>query len=196
LLTERTLESDSDDHFSDAQSGRHSPASPIPLTRVERVDTEPRYGEVPGTAAYNMRTEDAQPDEIAVIRTEDNTDPSHVPLDRPSTPGGHPIPITVVEKVDSSPNCGDLHATSGHKAHLGDTMLKGAHAGGSSSELPESRAGTIEDGPVPITKVEKVDSFPTHDEVPGTDAYEMRKADAQPDFVKEVDDVKGKNFIS
>lgn len=40
---------------------------PIPKTVVEKVEPEnPSHGEVPGTAAYDIRTEDAQPDEVRV----------------------------------------------------------------------------------------------------------------------------------
>jgi hypothetical protein len=128
--------SESDDHFSDAQSGTRSPLSSIPVTRVEKVDSEPSYGEVPGTDAYKMRTEDAQPDEIAVVPGNGNTNPKSPAIDRPSTPGGRPIPITVVDKVDSTPS---------------------------------------------------------HGEVPGTHAYEMRKKDAVPDVVEQEGDAPGKN---
>lgn len=93
--------SESEDHFSDAQSAPRSPtASPIPKLRVEKVSTEPSYGEVPGTEAYKLREEDAEPDEIAIV-------PEGLKLDTnvrgddgksPSTPGGHPIPMTVVEE--------------------------------------------------------------------------------------------------
>jgi hypothetical protein len=41
----------SDEHFSDASEGqpkRSNATSPIPITRVERVDDEPAHGEVPG----------------------------------------------------------------------------------------------------------------------------------------------------
>jgi hypothetical protein len=48
------------------------------------------------------------------------------------------------------------------------------------------------DLPIPITRVEKVDSEPSHGEVPGTDAFEIRKGDAEPDIVEEVGDVPGK----
>lgn len=94
--------SDSEEHYSDAQSGPVSPVrapSPIPRTRVERVDDRPAYGEVPGTQAYRMREEDAEPDEIAIIP--DSSDPTPAepePVARPPTPGGHPIPKTVVEE--------------------------------------------------------------------------------------------------
>lgn len=95
-------ESDSEEHYSDAHSGPGSPtrASPVPKTRVERIDDKPAYGEVPGTQAYRMREEDAAPDEIAII-----TDPKNLSKsdsDQPArspTPGGHPIPKTVVEET-------------------------------------------------------------------------------------------------
>lgn len=94
--------SDSDEHYSDARSGPMSPAraSPVPRTRVERVDDKPAYGEVPGTAAYRMREEDAVPDEIAIIPDPSNPSPEQPePSDRPTTPGGHPIPKTVVQET-------------------------------------------------------------------------------------------------
>ena len=99
------------------------------MTRVERVDDQPAHGEVPGTAAYKIRTQDAVPDELEIVpdgmrsrsssRVKDE--------DRPITPGGTPVPKMVVEKVD-----------------------------------PDE---------------------PSYGEVPGTAAYEMRKADAKPDEI-------------
>ncbi|KAK3300446.1 uncharacterized protein B0H64DRAFT_428515 [Chaetomium fimeti] len=94
--------SDSEEHYSDAQSGPMSPsrASPIPKTRVEKIDDKPAYGEVPGTQAYRLREGDAEPDEIAII-----PDPKNPPEPEPEqtspspTPGGRPIPKTVVEET-------------------------------------------------------------------------------------------------
>ena len=40
--------------------------------------------------------------------------------------------------------------------------------------------------PVPTTRVEKTDDVPSHGEVPGTDAYEIRKSDAVPDQLEVV----------
>ncbi|PSK53795.1 Peptidyl-prolyl cis-trans isomerase-like 4 [Elsinoe australis] len=125
----------SDEHFSDASEGQGgrsrsgTASSPIPVTRVERVDDEPRHGEVPGTSAYNMRTQDAVPDEVEIVpdgmrsRSASRLSES----DRPITPGGTMIPKTIVEKVE-----------------------------------PEN---------------------PSYGEVPGTEAWEKRKADAEPDEV-------------
>lgn len=95
-------ESDSEEHYSDAQSGSPSPtaASPVPRLRVEKVDDKPAYGEVPGTVAYRMREEDAEPDEIAIIPDLRNPSPVEPErIARPPTPGGHPIPKTVVEET-------------------------------------------------------------------------------------------------
>lgn len=95
--------SDSDEHFSDAQSGpaESNRTSPIPKTRVEKVDNDPSYGEVPGTEAYRLREGDAEPDEIAVIPDASSKASVSGSEDepRPTTPGGQPIPITVVEET-------------------------------------------------------------------------------------------------
>ncbi|KAK3943637.1 hypothetical protein QBC46DRAFT_456692 [Diplogelasinospora grovesii] len=100
--------SDSDEHYSDAQSGpaESHRTSPIPRTRVERVDDKPAYGEVPGTKAYALREGDAAPDEIAIIPDALNTGKTGLAAEHedgedrtPMTPGGHPIPKTVVEET-------------------------------------------------------------------------------------------------
>lgn len=114
-----------------AQSGA---TSPVPITRVERVDDEPSYGEVPGTEAYKKREQDAVPDEVEIVpEGARSRSVSRVSAtDRPLTPGGSELPKTVVERVDDKPAFG---------------------------------------------------------EVPGTDAYEMRRQDAVPDVVVQVPDV-------
>lgn len=55
------------------------------------------------------------------------------------------------------------------------------------SEAPPSTPGGL---PIPMTVVEKVEpSSPSHGEVPGTVAYDMRKMDAEPDAVREAPDI-------
>jgi hypothetical protein len=189
--------SDSDDHFSDAQSGLETTsgvASPIPHTRVERVDDKPSYGEDPKTEAYHLREQDAVPDEIEVVpegKPSRTTSPTGT-----STPGGQPIPMTVVEKIDPEiPTYGEVPGTDAHEKRLADAVPDLVVRSGSrsrASTMTRSRAGsTPGDLPIPITKVERVDSVPRHGEVPGTKAYELRKEDAQPDLVEEVGDVAG-----
>ncbi|KAF4338362.1 hypothetical protein FBEOM_7769 [Fusarium beomiforme] len=130
-------ESESDDQFTDATSGVASPkiSSPIPKTRVEKVDDQPSHGEVPGTQAYEMRGQDAQPDEIAIAPE------TTAPLDPPSTPEVK-APTTIVEeapgsrsrshsiqyeerrKADASPDIlvdsdGQVKEIQGESAHVG-----------------------------------------------------------------------------
>lgn len=96
--------SESDDHFSDAQSApRSANASPLPKLRIEKVNNEPSYGEVPGTEAYKMREGDAEPDEIAILpedqKKQAEGETQEKDTKESSTPGGHPIPKTVVEET-------------------------------------------------------------------------------------------------
>ncbi|KAE9971875.1 hypothetical protein BLS_004284 [Venturia inaequalis] len=128
------LEGSSSDseHFTDASEGgkpsRSGDASPIPITRVERVDDEPAYGEVPGTTAYSLRTQDAVPDEIEVVpEGQRSRSASRVSLAEPDRPKSPAVPKIVAEKLE-----------------------------------PET---------------------PSYGDVPGTAAYEMRKADAKPDEI-------------
>lgn len=126
------LESSSDEHFSDASEGRaarnaqeerSNATSPIPMTRVERVDDEPSYGEVPGTDAYNKRAQDAVPDEVEVVpEGMRSRSASRVALEsRPLTPGGSPVPKTIVEKVDpDTPSYGDVPGTDAYKVRAAD----------------------------------------------------------------------------
>lgn len=158
---------------------------------------EPSYGEVPGTAAYNMRENDAEPDEIAVVPDENDASGSGSE-EPPSTPGGQPIPLTVVEKVDlDTPSFGEVPGTAAHEKRIADAVPDLVVKTGEGSRSPSSsrsRAGsTPGDLPIPITKVEKVDSKPSHGEVPGTEAFELRKGDAEPDQVEEVGDAPGKD---
>ncbi|KAG6177042.1 hypothetical protein E4U27_004612 [Claviceps purpurea] len=107
--------SDSEDQFTDAQSNPMTPrhfTTPIPKTRVEKVDSIPSHGEVPGTEAHKQREADAQPDEIAVLGdTEEH-------LEEASTP----IPKTRVEKVDSNPSYGEVPGTEAHKQREADAQ--------------------------------------------------------------------------
>ncbi|TVY88971.1 Uncharacterized protein LAWI1_G005553 [Lachnellula willkommii] len=191
------LESSDDDHFSDAQSDlKHTPGtlSPVPSTRVEKVDGEPSHGEVPGTDAYDKRVQDAAPDEIEVIPDGIESRSRSATATRPSTPG-QPIPITVVEKVNpETPSHGEVPGTPAHDKRTADAVpdvvvRTGSHSRSSSDR---SRASSIPgDQPIPVTKVEKVDSTPSHGEVPGTKAFDLRKGDAEPDIVEEVGDAPG-----
>ncbi|KAI1083148.1 hypothetical protein F5B20DRAFT_528755 [Whalleya microplaca] len=130
--------SDSDDHFSDAQtSPGKSPrgTSPVPRTRVEKVDDEPSYGEVPGTDAYKKRTEDATPDEIAIMEAKQS--PSSP--DRPVTPGGHPIPRTVIEETADAPGSSTHHYHEHlHQADATPDFIHKSDGSGEANDIPSS----------------------------------------------------------
>jgi hypothetical protein len=141
-----------------------------------------------------MRESDAKPEAVSVLpegNEYNDTEP------RFSTPGGYPIPITLVEKVDpASPSHGEVPGTIAHEKRAADAVpdlvVKTGERSRSSST--RSRAGSTPGNlPIPITKVEKVDSEPSHGEVPGTKAFELRKEDAEPDIVEEVGDAPGKD---
>ncbi len=134
-----TEASDSDEHYSDAQSSPRDnarAASPIPRTRVEKVDDEPSYGEVPGTEAYDKRTEDASPDEIAIIQDKPSvpTSSSHTVAAK-----GAAIPQTVVDEADDVPGS----ATHSYNEHL--------HQADATPDIIRKPDGTGEANPIPAS---------------------------------------------
>ncbi|KAL8750608.1 MAG: hypothetical protein Q9199_006952 [Rusavskia elegans] len=189
------LSSDNEeDVFSDAQEDAKATlgkSSPIPTTRVEKVDHRESHGDVPGTEAYNMRQQDAVPDELEVVG--DTSKPSSRRTsqsrpDRTSTPGGTPIPKTVVEKIDpDTPSHGDIPGTEAFNMRqadaVPDVILQSPNA---KSSFPDNVLdSSVHPGiSVPKTIVTKVDEEPSHGEVPGTEAYDKRAGDAEPDVVE------------
>ncbi|KAI1638564.1 hypothetical protein F4809DRAFT_599653 [Biscogniauxia mediterranea] len=138
--------SDSDDHFSDAQSGPElnpGAASPVPRTRVEKVDDEPSYGEVPGTDAYEKRTKDAEPDEIAII---EEKRPRSASIDEPVTPGGHPIPKTVVDQTADAPGSSThRYHEHLHEADAAPDFIRKPDGTGEANPIPSSVAPATQD---------------------------------------------------
>jgi len=121
------LDDSSSDNFTDASEGQKAPSrsgdhSPVPLTRVERVDDKPSYGEIPGTSAYKMREQDAVPDEIEVVpEGMRSRSTSRVNMeDRPVTPK---IPKIVAEKVEpEEPAYGDVPGTAAYDLRKADAV--------------------------------------------------------------------------
>lgn len=107
--------------------------SPIPKTRVEKVDDLPSHGEVPGTEAYRMREEDAQPDEIAItpeagsIRSQSISSHASVPAtlveEAPGDgPGPHSAAFEEKRKADAPADV-VLDAAGDIKAIKGDSSM-------------------------------------------------------------------------
>jgi hypothetical protein len=120
---------DSSDQFTDASEGRKRGPSgsserlPVPVTRVERLDDTPAYGEVPGTKAYNMRARDAVPDEVEVVtrsRSASRVDPADRP---PVATGLPPVPKIVAIKIDPDvPAYGDVPGTEAFEKRRADAV--------------------------------------------------------------------------
>ncbi|CUS09034.1 unnamed protein product [Tuber aestivum] len=157
--------------------------SSIPLVLVEKIDERPSHGEVPGTEAFEKRTADASPDVIRIQQPPDLLvaapgvgDPKgkeqEVEEERKSgaeTPRSK-VPITMVERVDSTPAHGEILGTEAFAKRLADAA-------------PDV-IRTATSSPIPMTVVSVIDSDkPLYGEVLGTEAHKMRAADAQPDVV-------------
>lgn len=92
-----------------------------------------------------------------------------------------------MEKVDDNPSHGDVPGTSAYQKRGQDSVPdevevipEGSRS--RSHSLVEQQAGTGET--VPRTVVERVEpERPSHGDVPGTVAYDQRRADAVPDVV-------------
>lgn len=112
------------------------------------MDDEPSYGEVPGTEAYEKRIGDAVPDEIALI-PDSNEIPKHEQPAKLSTPGGQPIPKTVVDETVDVPGSTTHHFHE--DLHRSDAKPDYVRKQGSNSEV----------NPVPA-------SLETTGEAPGT----------------------------
>ncbi|KAB8229129.1 DUF5102 domain-containing protein [Aspergillus alliaceus] len=198
-----------DDHFSDASEGHErAPSrsasgrtSPVPLTRVEKVDDNPSHGDVPGTRAYELRGHDAVPDEIEVIPDGSRSRSSSIAgrQDRPLTPEGSPIPRTIVEKVDvDQPSHGDVPGTEAYDKRKADAVpdiVTTAWDSGAKppSHSPESneRGSSEEITPdidVPETVLQRVDTLPNDAADIGPRAHQRRPSDALPDATDTVPD--------
>lgn len=154
---------------------------------------------MPGTAAYNMRIQDAVPDELEVIPEGSGSRPSSRADQQANlaSPGGMPIPKTVVEKVDpASPSHGDVPGTAAHAIRkadaVPDAILK-VPGNQKISGIESVGDGITPEIPIPRTVVTRVDSEPAHGEVPGTDAFNFRQGDAEPDVIEKKGDVSSKS---
>ncbi|KAJ6092643.1 hypothetical protein N7486_007932 [Penicillium sp. IBT 16267x] len=200
--------SSDDDHFSDASEGqthiKSSPqsgnTSPVPSTRVERVDDSAQHGEIPGTEAYEKRAQDAVPDEIEIIPedTQSKDQPASGSQDQPITAEAAPVPHTVVEKVDpDEPSYGEVPGTEAHEKRLADAVpdiVTKAPDDSESNESPLSPNDAPSDTEsttrsIPETRVSKVDTLPLDEESPsGPTAHQRSLSDAEPDTVEIIPD--------
>lgn len=83
---------------------------------------------MPGTPAYQLRTQDAVPDEIEVVpdgqrsRSTSRVSEADRPMS-PMSPGGMPIPKTIVEKVDpEEASHGEVPGTAAFEKRMADAV--------------------------------------------------------------------------
>ncbi|PGH05829.1 hypothetical protein AJ80_08277 [Polytolypa hystricis UAMH7299] len=195
-----------DDHFSDASEGRlpsrprSRAQSPVPKTRVEKIDDAPSYGEIPGSPAYEKRELDAVPDEVEIIGDRAPSRPlstSQSP-NTPLSPGGTSIPRMVVEKVDpSETSYGEEPGTPAYELHKADAapdvILR---VGESDCKSPESPPESSRNSPIPETLLSRVESLPEEDAPRPFIAHKRRPSDALPDVVETVPDAPGRHLTS
>ena len=145
-----------------------------------------------------MRAQDAVPDELEIIPDNIESRPSSSASqpNRSASAGDRSIPQTVVEKVDpTSPSHGDVPGTAAYSLRkadaVPDVILQTPERGRATGDVDRDGA-TSPEIPVPKTVITKIDSNPSHGEVPGTDAFNLRKGDARPDVIEKRGDVSGK----
>ena len=85
---------------------------------MERVDKEPAHGEVPGSEAYDLRKQDAVPDELEIVTEGKGSDNTSGRSEPPLSPA---VPLTVVEKIDpEAASHGDVPGTAAYEKRLAD----------------------------------------------------------------------------
>ncbi|POS84969.1 hypothetical protein EPUL_002444 [Erysiphe pulchra] len=175
--------SDSDDHFSDAQSGLEQVTSNNSL-----FSAQSNHNERPETTVQNLHDHEIAPDQ--------NSIPIELGSESPKLIRNFsfPIPITIVEKIDpSSLSHGEVPGTEAHEIRAADAapdLVVKVTSGHTRPWSNRARAvSTPGDRPIPITRVERIDRRPSYGEIPGTLAYEARRKDAVPDIIEEVEDI-------
>lgn len=101
------------------------------------------------------------------------------------------MPATVVEKVDpTSPSHGDIPGTAAYAKRQADAVPDIVRPISSQdiSSPPEDFKALQAPPPIPLTKITRVDSQPSHGEVPGTEAFDLRRGDAKADIVEKSTD--------
>ncbi|OQE47248.1 hypothetical protein PENCOP_c001G04679 [Penicillium coprophilum] len=205
---DHTVSESDEEYFSDASEGnpqlqsspRSGRTSPVPRTRVERVDSTTQHGEIPGTVAFEKREQDAVPDEIEII-PEGSHSQTCSPAgseDQALSPEDLPIPRTVVEKVDpDEPSHGEIPGTLAHEKRLADAVpdvvIKASDSEGSPTPPaldlthPELDSSTTD---IPETRLKRVDTIPAEEDLsPHPQAHTSSASDTLPDTVETVPDV-------
>lgn len=139
------------------------------------------------------------PDEVEIVPEGKDGKPGSRMSQEPESESarGTPVPRTVVEQIDTDqPGHGQIPGTTAYRTHQADSVpdevYKSPTSPSKSKFSSEPQSASSQDVPVPRTVITRVDSKPAHGEVPGTEAYDIRKGDAEPDVLERKGDVPGK----
>lgn len=162
------------------------------------MDDEPRHGEVPGSPAFEVRRQDAVPDELEVVpegRLSKRN--SYNELQPNLSPGGAIIPLTVVEKVDpTAPSHGEIPGTAAYEQRQADAapdvVLKASDSNVPRSFSPAPSPTIASTGSIPETIITRADSVPRLNEVPGALLKGSRMVDKMPSTPQDARAGEGK----
>jgi hypothetical protein len=170
---------------------------------VERVDDEPRHGETPGSPAYDMRRQDAVPDELEIVPegrlSKRNSSSSLRPPQ--SSKDAPPVPLTVVEKVDPAlPSHGEVPGTAAYEQRQADAapdvVLKASDSNSLAQSFSPSHssqsAKAASPGTIPETIITRADSIPRLDQEPGAIIKSPGLNDRMPSVQEHGKDGEGK----
>ena len=96
----------------------------------------------------------------------------------------------------TSPSHGDIPGTAAHSIRKADAVPDViVQASDDQKPLDSSIEGSQVSSQVliPKTIITKVDSKPSHGEVPGTEAFNMRQEEAHPDVIEKTGDASSKS---
>ncbi|KAB8446184.1 hypothetical protein FH972_025166 [Carpinus fangiana] len=102
------------------------------------------------------------------------------------------VPTTRVERVDDEPAHGETPGTAAYDQRTADAVPDELEVipEGSKSRTESIDSNPSEEAVVPTTIIDKVEpNVPSHGEIPDTPAYDLRKADAEPDVVRQAPEV-------
>lgn len=132
--------------------------------------------------AYNMRQNDAVPDEIAVVHEQGSASSRLASQEGSNTPSGILVPRTRVEKIDpASPSHGEVPGTVAHEMRKADAvpdLIVEASPPGPPSTATQESSSSGSSGPIPTTVITRADSSPQPKQggMSGTDTYNSSNA--------------------
>lgn len=134
--------------------------TPMPKMVVEKVDPSwPSHGDVPGTAAYEIRRADAAPDVVLKAPEPGKKSSVLTSADPPNDFGNVPIPETVISRVDSEPAHGEVPGSAAFNQRkrdaTPDTMEKVEDPPGKDTSFAINSGGRLTESESPTSSTSR-----------------------------------------